>query len=302
MTEIPLCYICYETESPTNIYADKPCNCKGSMRIHTNCLQRMVSYAKYCMTCHTPYRFPKRYRGGLPLIIGIDAKDHRYVYTLTEHSPKGEIHGIHQELTLENQLIECSVVHHGERDGLYQEWYEDGTPHFEVHYDHDGKFGNCQSWHPDGSLKYKIPMYKGKANGLGRLWEVSTQSDYPYLRTIQYYINHETIGLIQQFYENKQIASETKQVKGIKYGRYKRWESDGTFHDLSCYYNGKKNGLHITYDKDGNVGDCFYYHEDEKEGLQQVFYNNRRNLLEYVAEIKVHMPSPIILEDVTDTF
>lgn len=297
MVEDSLCYICYEAESKQMSYAENLCACKGTLRIHIECLQRMITCTKWCMTCKTPYQLPKRYRGGLPLIIGIDENEMRYVYTIDHDSNTGEIHGLHQNFTLEGTLTECSVVDHGERNGLYQEWYDSGHLHFQVQYDHNGKFGDCKSWNKEGALAYKIHICKDKATGLGRTWESSMSNHNPYLRSIMYYMNHQGNGLTQEFYGNNQIASESTSMDGMTIGRHKRWNKNGEFYDVRCMKQGKKIGLYMSYDTDGNISDCVYYKENEKVGLMQIFVKGRLMVEKVIDEKQEN-----ILEDITDIY
>jgi antitoxin component YwqK of YwqJK toxin-antitoxin module len=236
--------------------------------------------------CKSPYDLPKRTRGGLPLMVGINKYDMRYVYTIEYDGPNAQIHGIDQEFTLDDSLTSCCLILHGEKSGIYQEWYNTGDIKFQVNYNQDGKVGPCQSWHNIGILNYKIHMNKNKANGFGSAWKYKNVvgAITPYLYTQMYYINHKLSGLVQEFHDNRQIASESNKVDGVTYGKYKRWASDGHLHDITCMYNGKQNGLYLSYDKDGNIGDCMYYHDNEIIGIKQCFIKGNR-VLEYNMDV-----------------
>lgn len=36
------CYICYDKESSSNKFVNNPCKCKGSNKIHTSCLKKLI--------------------------------------------------------------------------------------------------------------------------------------------------------------------------------------------------------------------------------------------------------------------
>ena len=53
------CYICFEKESPENKFAIQPCKCKGSLHIHTQCLQTLCekNNTLVCIVCKTDFAY-----------------------------------------------------------------------------------------------------------------------------------------------------------------------------------------------------------------------------------------------------
>jgi hypothetical protein len=55
------CYICYDKESSSDKFVKDPCKCKGSNKIHTSCLKKLIekngstcSICKQTFTLNTP--------------------------------------------------------------------------------------------------------------------------------------------------------------------------------------------------------------------------------------------------------
>jgi E3 ubiquitin-protein ligase DOA10 len=95
------CYICFEEKSIENPFSESVCVCKGTINIHSTCLQELLEHnIKKCTICKTDYKTPKLYRDSLELIMYYDNYyERKYMYTITKN---------------------------GRKKGLYQEWHKNG--------------------------------------------------------------------------------------------------------------------------------------------------------------------------------
>lgn len=56
------CYICYESETAVYPFAVQPCVCKGSLKVHTICLEKLLETDTSCKICDTEYRVKPIYK------------------------------------------------------------------------------------------------------------------------------------------------------------------------------------------------------------------------------------------------
>jgi len=177
MTDTLQCYICFESETPSNIFAKdpKPCICKGSIEIHEKCLQNVVKNSHNCSICKSRYNL--KYlptKDGKELIIEASNDGGVIEYTVDE---QGEKHGSYIIRNRYGQMIILHSYIHGimegpyveyynngqirlvckcknnRIDGEYSEWYEDGTILEESHYKNGRKHGDCTNWVREGYMR-----------------------------------------------------------------------------------------------------------------------------------------------------
>ena len=53
------CYICYDKESSSDKFVNDPCKCKGSNKIHTSCLKKLIEKnGSQCSICKHTFSLP----------------------------------------------------------------------------------------------------------------------------------------------------------------------------------------------------------------------------------------------------
>jgi len=58
------CYLCYEEATEERQFVDpNPCDCKGTIKLHSSCAQELINNSESCGICKVPWRFTgiKRY-------------------------------------------------------------------------------------------------------------------------------------------------------------------------------------------------------------------------------------------------
>lgn len=120
------CYICYENESKNNPYVvePKPCICKGSIVIHTECLKNVLHTSRNCSICKSKYNLkylPQK--DGRELIMDTSESGNRIEYTINE---RGEKHGSYIVKNADGRTILLHSYINGIMEGPYVEYYPNG--------------------------------------------------------------------------------------------------------------------------------------------------------------------------------
>ena len=126
MEESILCYICYENESKENPYASEPnpCTCKGSIIIHTKCLENVIKTSRNCSICKSKYNLkylPQK--DGRELIIETSEYGKRIEYTINE---RGEKYGSYIIKNSNGRTVLLHSYINGIMEGPYVEYYQNG--------------------------------------------------------------------------------------------------------------------------------------------------------------------------------
>lgn len=137
------CYVCYEGD--VKEFADSVCACKGSIKIHKDCLQHMWDNGvRVCSICKIHYKMPQYSGNGLHIIT---------------------------EKDIHNGGISTYTVNSvGKKTGLYQSWYSNGQMWRRCNYVDGEKMGLFQSWYQGGELWEQCLYIHGKKEGLAQVW------------------------------------------------------------------------------------------------------------------------------------
>ena len=210
------CYLCYEGETEEKKYAVDPCACKGSIRIHMECVERLWSNARVCRICKTKWKKPrgivvprpKEYRDGLELVTTVHKDCIKQVYTVDAEGKK------HGQWTQTNRfgdmMAQCNYVH-GLRQGLFQTW------------------GYRRDENGDQILTMQCNYVDDKRHGLFEIYD--------------------------QYKGFGHVLERAHYMEGKMDGVYERYESVGVLKKKCGYRNGKLHGDYEEYILDPYIMD-----------------------------------------------
>jgi antitoxin component YwqK of YwqJK toxin-antitoxin module len=178
MEEAVCCYICYEFETDTNQYLKEPspCKCKGSIMIHKNCFEDIITKSRVCSICKTKYNMvylPNR--NGLELIteVAINGDITEYTIDLT-----GDIQGEHIVKKQSGEIISNSQYMNGLLHGKYQTWYLNGQLECECACLRNKIEGEYKSWYENGILMEQSFYVNGLKEGVSKYWDMNGNMKY----------------------------------------------------------------------------------------------------------------------------
>ena len=158
-----MCYICYENESKENPYASEPCICKGSIIIHTKCLENIIKTSRTCSICKSKYNLkylPQK--NGRELIIETSDYGDHIEYTINE---QGERHGSYIIKNSDGKtLVHYSYIN-GIMEGPYVEYYQNGQIKFVCKCHNNCIEGEFCEWYEDGTIIEESFYIDGKKHG-----------------------------------------------------------------------------------------------------------------------------------------
>ena len=138
MAEEETCYICHEEQLEGVPFKDpNPCDCKGTLRIHTTCFNELVTITDKCGICKKPWT-----RNG----------------SIIMYWPNGQ------------KKEERNYVN-GKMEGLYQRWHSNGRKRGVFNMFNDKSHGPCQEWYSNGQIYRKISFINGNRHGLCEEWD-----------------------------------------------------------------------------------------------------------------------------------
>lgn len=174
MEESVVCYICYDTETKDNSYLKEPppCECKGSIVIHKNCLQEILKTSRVCTICKTKYKIqylPSR--NGLELITEVSINGDITEYTINQFGKMDGQHIVKKESGL---IIAQSEYKNGLMNGEYKTWYSNGQLECQCYIVNNRIEGEYLSWFENGKLKEQSQYKNGLKDGLSRFGHKNT--------------------------------------------------------------------------------------------------------------------------------
>ena len=165
MEESILCYICYENESKENPYASEPnpCTCKGSIIIHTKCLENVIKTSRNCSICKSKYNLkylPQK--DGRELIIETSEYGKRIEYTINE---RGEKYGSYIIKNSNGRTVLLHSYINGIMEGPYVEYYQNGQVKSVCKCRNNRIEGEFCEWDKDGNILEESNYKDGKKHG-----------------------------------------------------------------------------------------------------------------------------------------
>ncbi len=256
------CYLCYEGETEEKKYAVEPCACKGSIKIHKECVERLWNNTRVCGICKGKWKKPrgvvvprpKEYRDGLELVTTVHKNCIKQVYTVDADGKK------HGQWTQTNRfgdiMAQCNYVH-GLRQGLFQEWTSRLDANgaqiltMQCNYVDDKRHGLLEIYDP----------YKGFGFVLERAYYVNGQLDGEYVK-------YESVGKLE-----KKCGYKMGKLHGI----YEEYALDGKLLKKCGYLDGKLHGDYYDEEYDYKERPVIYriqechYHCGKLEGMYTIY-------------------------------
>ncbi len=240
--ETEQCYICYEGASSAKPFANEPCGCKGTIKIHNTCLLRVMEYSEKCQTCDKPYTNPIYY-GGLRLIQKKSCDGDRIKYTVNS---EGKEHGLYRIYDANGDLITICTYINGELEGVS---------------------------HRTLGYVYHICEYiNGKENGFSKKYYIENDKIYD----IWYYKDGIWLdNVIQVWHPNGHLQKILHIEKNWKFcGPTTTYHPSGKKKTMYKYVYSKINGILREYDEEGNIFRIEYRVDGGVVGLHQHFYTH----------------------------
>jgi antitoxin component YwqK of YwqJK toxin-antitoxin module len=166
------CYICYETESDKHKFIKDPlpCNCKGSILIHTQCFDKIIKTSRICSICKTKYKLeylPNR--NGLELIIKVEPNGNITEYTVNK---EGEKHGLHIVKKKTSEIEKAEYIN-GLLHGKYRTWYVNGQLECECTCIRNRIEGEYRMWYENGQIMEHSFYVDGLKDGVSKEWDIN---------------------------------------------------------------------------------------------------------------------------------
>ncbi len=153
-----ICYICFEKQSEENTFVDpNPCNCKGTIKIHSTCFDILISRNDICKICGKKF-----IQNGYKKYYYLDGGPLKEEGLLVNGLHTGTWKAWHKNGQLWVQLNYID----GKKNGLYQSWYNDGRLEYKINYVDGEKNGLYQSWNKNGRLIEEVNFVDGERTAI----------------------------------------------------------------------------------------------------------------------------------------
>ena len=193
-----------------------------------------------------------------------------------------------------NVLVEKGTYKEGVKNGIFTEYYSDGTPKSETPIT-DGKVdGVVKEYHPDGTLESEKGYKAGKEHGPERYWEFGANKpriERNYFEGVpdgrQYREISSNVGdyvevahfdkgvptgeFLQTWAESGDIKERGSYKDGKKHGVWEQIRRDGKKESEITYAGGKRNGESKSFFTDNSVEKITMYVDDRREGVEKTF-------------------------------
>lgn len=176
------------------------------------------------------------------------------------HDKLVERNGITYEVNSQEPFSGSSVEYHndgktmlksihfkdGLKDGVSNEWHENGQMKMELIFKTGQASGTSYSWYKNSQVRSEGIWENGKLNGIYKLWHENGN-----LRAEKSYTNDQLQGNQKTWYENGQQASEGTFTENTLDGIFLEWHQNGTKMTEGNYLKGHKVGSWSYWNKDG---------------------------------------------------
>jgi antitoxin component YwqK of YwqJK toxin-antitoxin module len=171
-------------------------------------------------------------------------KDNKGIIKTYYLLPNKKVDGIVKIEDKINRKTTTFNCHNGLKNGLYQKMY-DGKILSEVYYINGSREGLFNEWYENGQLKKQYIFINNKKEGLYLKWHKNGV-----VRSISTYINDLKNGLYIKFYKNGQLLMRSNYIEGKKNGRSESWYNNHKICSIYTYFNDMKHGPCIKYKHD----------------------------------------------------
>ncbi len=145
----------------------------------------------------------------------------------------------------------CDIHKGDKKNGLYQEWSDDGKRiTLEATYKGGKLDGAYKSFFDDGNPRVECTYNDGRLVGSYKEW---WDKDTPYIECT-YNKNGKYVGSYKSWHRNGNLEEECTYKNGRYVGSYKSWYEDGTPYEANTYNeNGWLDGVCKTWHRNGNL-------------------------------------------------
>ncbi len=207
-TDIP-CYICYGNSDNESPWADNPCDCRGTMRVHTACLEILRQRNNTCKVCGSQY-YAKPYTAEQP--------ENGYITKKTFVA--GKLHGPWTAYFSDGTVYQERVYNNGQIHGPYKEYWWNGQLRYDITYKNGFQEGLIRAFHKSGSRDFESHVSKSRRHGQTQYFF----EDSGALRIDCHYENGQSVGTSMFYYADGGLKMT------INYDRVKRIET-WTYYD-----------------------------------------------------------------------
>jgi len=166
--------------------------------------------------------------------------------------------GVHEEWHENGQMAIQMHLKQDVKDGVVKEWHENGKPKLEEHY-LAGKLDQVRrEWHENGKLKFEGKFGDGSKEGVHREW--NEKGD---LIGEVAYENDLLEGQMRLWFEKNKLRQTGKFVKGKREGKTEEFYANGQLKAIANYKDDKLDGKVETFHEDGSPWQILSY----KDGL-----------------------------------
>jgi antitoxin component YwqK of YwqJK toxin-antitoxin module/predicted MPP superfamily phosphohydrolase len=165
------------------------------------------------------------------------------------------------------QINECEFEYcKGLIDGLWKEYYENGTPKSVTTYVVGYEDGPAKFYHENGSLKKEVTYYRNKSHGVVKEYFSNGKLKY---------IGHADMGkrsgLTKFFSEEGVLTAERNYLNNKPHGIFKKYYPNGNIKSVQNLELGLIDGAAILFSTDGGIGNIFYFESNKLNGVSYEF-------------------------------
>lgn len=243
------CYICFERENKDSkelsFVKTDICLCKGSLRIHKACYDKILETTNVCGICKTKYKQELIFINGLAQVVERTLAQ-KIVYTVDKNLKK---QGLHRTYIQNTNIFDNTKVYqlHIEKTylndklhGKYKEFYKSNVINYSTNI--------LPS--TTGSLYLEATFKDDKLHGICRYYyKQSYPYDYNRLKICEELMYAEGVlnGTCQEYFENGKIACVKNYKADLFHGKYTEYNEAGNIILDGNYIYGEKKGIWRSY-------------------------------------------------------
>lgn len=194
-------------------------------------------------------------------------------YYMTEYKSK-ERNGVSKQYDSTGKIVLWEGSYKDDKlEGLFKEYYEDGSLKSEGVYKNDKLEGEVKNYYENGNIKSKI-IYK---NGLeeGKALYYYNKSEV-ILEKEKMYKGGKLNGKSKEYYSDGTLAKETEYKNDEKDGIEKEYNFDGVCERMTTFKAGFKNGIEKIYTSDGELIEESNYQNGRLHGDVKKYYESKK--------------------------
>lgn len=172
--------------------------------------------------------------------------------------------GLYEEWYENGQIKERCNYENGKKHGLYEEWYENGQLKEKVNYENGKKHGLYEEWYENGQLKEKVKYYCDNLNGKHKVWNENGRLIF----LANYNSEGKEHGLMQIWHDNGR-RFKVNYKNGEKHGLSETWYNNDRLKRRMKYKQGKAHGLFEEWYYNGRIKKIVNYKNGKKHGLYE---------------------------------